>query len=212
LTTTSTAARPAYISSPAHRPTAAEPASPDYRTWSISTTGGVTITGYLPPWADEDPSDTDVPLEKLSVELIDLTHWQSFDGQTMHIHHPAHADGDGKAGEGEDTLFNGNITCYPYSEDLRERTPFANVRVVDDFWMNNSYPTTSPTSPLNSAPRPTASTRRYALPSSPPSPTGKPTTPSRPPTVSSLRPTRPRRTPLTSTIRAAWPAPGPGRV
>jgi hypothetical protein len=140
LTTTSTAARPAYISSPAHKPTAAESASPDYRTWSISTTGGVTITGYLPPWADEDPSDTNVPLEKLSIELIDLTHWQPFDGQTMHIHHPAHADGDGKAGEGEDTLFNGNITCYPYSEDLRERTPFANVRVVDDFWMNNLTP------------------------------------------------------------------------
>jgi hypothetical protein len=96
----------------------------------------------LPPWADEDPSETDVPLEKLSLTLIDLTHWQPFDGQTMHLHYPAHADGNGKAGEGEgeDTLFNGNITCHPYSENPAERTPFANIHIVDDFWMNNLTP------------------------------------------------------------------------
>ncbi|MFC4035061.1 DUF6907 domain-containing protein [Streptomyces polygonati] len=140
MTSTSTAARPAYATSPIHQLAADEAISPDSRIWSISTTGGLTLTGYLPPWADEDPSDTNVPLEKLSLTLIDLTHWQPFEGQTMHVHHPAHADGDGKAGEGEDTLFNGNITCHPYSEHPRGRTPFANIHIVNDFWMNNLTP------------------------------------------------------------------------
>ncbi|MYS22235.1 hypothetical protein GA0115240_139217 [Streptomyces sp. DvalAA-14] len=132
--------KPVYATSPSHQPPADEPTTPDNRTWSITTTGGLTLTGYLPPWADEDPSDTNVPLEKLSTTLIDLTHWQPFDGQTMHVHPPAHADGNSKAGEGVDTLFNGNITCYSYSEDLRERTPYVNVHVVDDFWMNKLTP------------------------------------------------------------------------
>jgi hypothetical protein len=128
------------ITSAAAEPATAEEATSPSRTWSISTTGGFTITGYLPSWADEDPSNTDVPLEKLSIELIDLAHWKPFDGQTMRVHHPAHADGDGKAGEGEEDVFDGTINCYPYSEDPRERTPFANVRLVDDFWMNNLTP------------------------------------------------------------------------
>jgi len=125
---------------PTQQPGAEEAAPPALRTWCISTTGGFTLTGYLPPWADEDPGATDVPLEKLSIELIDLAHRRPFDGQRMRIHHPAHADGDGQAGECEESVLDGHITCYPYSDDPQERTPYANVRVVDDFWLNNLTP------------------------------------------------------------------------
>jgi hypothetical protein len=138
MTVTSAATRTTTPAAAQH--SVADEAVSSSRTWSINTTGDITVTGYLPPWADEDPSDTDVPLEKLSAQLIDLSHWKSFDGQLMCIHHPAHAAGDGKAGEGEDIVFSGNITCYPYSEDPQERTPFVNVRVVDDFWINNLTP------------------------------------------------------------------------
>ena len=135
--TTSVAPKRATAVPLAQQPTPEGATSPG-RAWSISTTGGFTLTGYLPPWADEDPSDTDVPLERLSIKLIDLAHWWPFDGQRMRIHHPAHADE--QAGESEESLFDGHITCYPYSEDPQERTPYANVRVVDDFWLNNLTP------------------------------------------------------------------------
>lgn len=125
-------------------PLAAQPAPGEItvpvRTWSVSTAGGFIFTGYLPPWADEDPSDTEVSLERPSVKLIDLAHWRPFDGQRMRVHHPALADDAGNTGDVEDSLFGGHIVCYSYSEDPQERTPCANVRVVDDFWLNNLTP------------------------------------------------------------------------
>ncbi|MEU6848454.1 hypothetical protein ABZ901_00700 [Actinacidiphila alni] len=129
-------AQSAAIVSPPIQPAAASPG----RTWSISTTGGFTLTGHLPPWADEDPSDTDVPLERLSVTLIDLAHRRPFAGQQMRVHHPARTDVDGQAGGTEESLFDGHITCYPYSENPMERAPYADVRVVEDFWLNNLTP------------------------------------------------------------------------
>lgn len=137
MTTTSVALEPAAAAPPARQPSSEGTTSPGW-TWSISTTGGVTLTRYLPPWADDDPSESDVPLEELSVQLIDLTHRRSFDGQRMHIHNPADADHAGLAVEA--SLFDGHITCYPYSEDPRERAPYADVRVVDDVWLNNLAP------------------------------------------------------------------------
>lgn len=35
------------------------------RTWQVTTTNGHTTTGYLPAWADEDPSRTGVPVGRL---------------------------------------------------------------------------------------------------------------------------------------------------
>jgi hypothetical protein len=118
VTAISVAQSPAIVAPLTQRPASAAPASLG-RTWSISTTGGFTLTGYLPPWADEDPSDTGVPLERLSVTLIDLAHRRPFAGQRMRVHHPARAGDDGQAGESEESLFDGHITCYPYSEDPR---------------------------------------------------------------------------------------------
>ncbi|MFJ5608209.1 DUF6907 domain-containing protein [Streptomyces sp. NPDC093221] len=138
MTATSVAQSPAIVAPLIQQPPAA--LTPPGRTWSISTTGGFTLTGYLPPWADEDPSDTDVPLERLSVTLIDLAHRRPFAGQRMRVHHPARAGDDGQADESEESLFDGHITCYPYSEEPRERAPHANVRVVEDFWLNNLTP------------------------------------------------------------------------
>ncbi|MFC4035821.1 DUF6907 domain-containing protein [Streptomyces polygonati] len=139
MATTSVAPKPATAARSVQQSASNATTSPG-QTWSISTTGGFTLTGYLPPWADEDPSATDVPLEKLSIKLIDLAHWRPFDGQRMRIHHPAHADGDGQPGECEESVLDGHIACYPYSDDPAERTPYANVRVVDDFWLNNLTP------------------------------------------------------------------------
>lgn len=137
MTTSSLPLKPATTTAPAQQPALESIASPG-RTWSISTTGGITLTGYLPFWADEDPSESDVPLEELSVKLVDLAHRRPFDGQRMRVHNPAHAD-DVRLGA-EESLFDGHITCHPYSEDPQERMPYANVRVVDDLWLNHLAP------------------------------------------------------------------------
>ncbi|CAG6394095.1 hypothetical protein NMG29_32380 [Streptomyces cocklensis] len=137
MTTTSAVLEPVNGVPLAQQPSAAGATSRG-GTWSISTTGRVTLTGYLPPWADEEPSESDVPLEELSVKLIDLADWRPFDGQRMRIHNPAHADGASLAVE--ESLFDGHIACYPYREDLQERTPYANVLVVNDLWLNHLTP------------------------------------------------------------------------
>jgi hypothetical protein len=140
LDTTSVALKPATASPLDPQAIPEGTTSPGRTSWSISTTGGFTLTGYLPPWAEEDPSATNVPLESLSVTLIDLAHWRTFDGQRMHIHHPARASDDGQASGSEESLFDGHIGCYPYSEDPKERAPYADVRVVEDFWLNHLTP------------------------------------------------------------------------
>ncbi|WP_329175156.1 DUF6907 domain-containing protein [Streptomyces sp. NBC_01477] len=137
MTTTSLALKPDTAAPPAQQPLP-EGAASLGRTWRISTNGGITLTGYLPPWADEDPSESDVPLEELSVKLVDLAHWRPFDGQMMRIHNPAHADGADLVAEA--SLFDGHVTCHPYSDDPQERTPYADVRVVDDLWLNHLTP------------------------------------------------------------------------
>lgn len=139
MTIASTIARPATAASPTRRPSMAG-AVVRSSTWSISTRNGITVAGYLPSWAAEDPSKADVLPQRLLTELIDVAHWSPFDGQPVHIHNPAHADDDNRAGEAEDTVFSGNITCYPHSEDIRERTPYAGVRVVGDLWINHLTP------------------------------------------------------------------------
>lgn len=52
----------------------------DQRSWTISTSSGVEASGYLPEWAEKDPTDTGVPLERFSIALADITHRAPFEG------------------------------------------------------------------------------------------------------------------------------------
>jgi hypothetical protein len=49
-------------------------------TITITTANGLTATGYLPPWAAEDPSKGGVPASAFSRVLADINHHRAFDG------------------------------------------------------------------------------------------------------------------------------------
>ncbi|MFJ1585507.1 DUF6907 domain-containing protein [Streptomyces sp. NPDC088197] len=109
------------------------PARPG-RTWEIASTDNYTATGYLPTWAEDDPSTSGVSLARLFVLLGDMCHQAHFDGQRMRV---AHAREPGE----ESAVFSGTIDCTPYAEDTAGRLPVANVWIVDDYWVNGLDPT-----------------------------------------------------------------------
>ncbi|WP_405584377.1 DUF6907 domain-containing protein [Streptomyces sp. NBC_01190] len=98
-------------------------------TWTIETSGGYTATGYLPTWAEEDPSESGIPLGRLPATLADITHRAPFEGQCVAAVH-----GSGLAETAE--ILSGSIDCTPYAEDPDPRGPVANIRIIDDYWIN----------------------------------------------------------------------------
>jgi hypothetical protein len=75
-------------------------------TWTITATSGLAVTGYLPPWAQEDPSEAGVPVGRLGKVLADICHWAEFPGQRMRVAR----DG----GPGTDAVvLGGSIDCHP---------------------------------------------------------------------------------------------------
>jgi len=108
--------------------------APPGRTWDITTDSGFTATGYLPAWAETDPSKTGVPLDRLRAELSDLCHEAPFGGQFMRVS-PAGVD------PGTDAVvLGGSINCSPYDQDPMSRVPVANIQVFDDLWIMNLDP------------------------------------------------------------------------
>ena len=108
------------------------------RTWAVITTCGHIVTGYLPSWAQEDPSRTGVPVERLGNVLADICHWAEFPGQTMRVAR----DG----GPGTDTVvLGGSIDYHPYTGNISIPTPstgvpVVNLQIIDDYWMHNLDP------------------------------------------------------------------------
>ncbi|MGW5355311.1 DUF6907 domain-containing protein [Streptomyces sp. NPDC004031] len=107
---------------------------PRTQTWTITTTTGCTAASYLLPWAEADPSTTDIPPDHLATELADLTHHQPFPGQRITV-----ALTDDQPAP-ETVILSGSIDCAPYSEDPTSREPVANLRLVDDYWLTNLDP------------------------------------------------------------------------
>lgn len=108
---------------------------PSHRTWTITTTNGCTVSGYLPPWAEEDPSRTGVDPERLVIELDDLTHETTFGGQLMRLW-PAAMD------PGQDSVaLAGSIRCSPrIGDDSEPHDPVVNIQMFDDLWLMNLDP------------------------------------------------------------------------
>lgn len=102
------------------------------RTWVITTTNGYTASGYLPAWAQEDPSKTGVAPEQLHIELSDVTHETSFGGQFMRVC----SDGE-DPGEDSPVLI-AHMQCIPYAdEDPQARIPVVSIQIFDDLWLMN---------------------------------------------------------------------------
>jgi hypothetical protein len=98
--------------------------------WTITTVNGVQTSGYLPAWAEDDPSEASVPLEMLSIRLADVSHRSFFEGQMMMVVAP---DANGVADE--EAVFEGSIDCNPYAEDPEARVPVVNIQVYLEHWI-----------------------------------------------------------------------------
>ncbi|MEW1866360.1 hypothetical protein AB0399_39315 [Streptomyces sp. NPDC088194] len=103
------------------------------RTWKISTTNGITAHGYLPDWAEDDPSDTGLDPENLHVTLVDVGHRCAFRGVTL----TAFTREGGARRAHEIESLHGEIACHPYSDSEapdESVVPVVNVQVGPDCW------------------------------------------------------------------------------
>lgn len=107
---------------------------PPGRSWTLTTSGGDTVTGYLPGWAEEDPSRTDVPPGALRTAVYDVIHRAAFEGQVFCL-------AQGGYGQGEDTwVLAGNIECIPEADDGQPSDPVVNIHLIEDFWLSGLGP------------------------------------------------------------------------
>lgn len=118
---------------------AASPApAPSGKTWAITTaTNGTAVSGYLPAWADEDPSCTDLPDKDLSRKLGDVAHCKSYPGQQVTLNVP---DCEGGRQVIEEEVFRLEMWCRPYSTRPGHRMPFGVVTVTDDQMIDDVDP------------------------------------------------------------------------
>jgi hypothetical protein len=111
------------------------------RAWTIVTTDGHTVSGYLPEWVDDDPSETGVPPQQLPRRLVDIGHFADFDGQDVRVvagPSPDYLDDLGKALEHE--MFRGTISCRPFDTDPALRVPVADIDVLPGYTMDALTP------------------------------------------------------------------------
>lgn len=105
------------------------------RTWSIVTTSGLTVSGYLPVWAESDPSTSGVSLEELAVLLTEVDHCTGFDGVPLGVE-----DGGFDGDVQQISFFRGSIDCHPFMEDPGPRVPLANIEVLPGHWLHRLDP------------------------------------------------------------------------
>lgn len=110
--------------------------------WSISTTNGVTVTGYLPAWADKDPSETGVAADRLELNLIDINFYRGYPGQTVTIDTGAYETDNGKRYLGDLDILCAQIDCMPHATDPDLRVPVVNIELMHggDDWIHGLDP------------------------------------------------------------------------
>ncbi|WP_335979911.1 DUF6907 domain-containing protein [Streptomyces sp. CA2R106] len=98
-------------------------------TWRLTATNGVTVSGYLPPWAYEDPSASGIDPDRLPVAACDVELFRYFDDLAGSLVGP----GDGAEEDDYVTPF-AAITCHPCAEREapdRPVDPVLTVQVSD---------------------------------------------------------------------------------
>jgi hypothetical protein len=97
---------------------------------TITTDSGSTTSGYLPAWAEDDPTEADVPLDQLPERLAGINHRNFFEGPMVPLTAP-----DVWEGVEEDAVFEGRIDCNPYDPDPGLRVPVVNLQVCVGRWI-----------------------------------------------------------------------------
>ncbi|WP_237404535.1 DUF6907 domain-containing protein [Actinacidiphila reveromycinica] len=75
-------------------------------------TNGVTVSWYLPPWAYEDPSRSEVDPHHLPVALVDVELFRYFED----VVDPLVGPGDGLDGDGFVLAYFCAVTCRPFAD------------------------------------------------------------------------------------------------
>ncbi|WP_329370087.1 hypothetical protein OG896_29110 [Streptomyces sp. NBC_00669] len=104
--------------------------------WRIAAAFGHAVSGYLPAWAENDPSEEGVPIEEFGVRLSDVSHCAEFEGQTVRVRT---SDRRGEQPAEEQILY-GSIDCHPYAEDPEPRVPVVNINITNGCWVNDLDP------------------------------------------------------------------------
>lgn len=98
--------------------------------WAITTTTGSAVRGYLPAWAEDDPSEAGVPPNLLPPTLAGICHRSLFEGQLFTVV-PA-----GERGEAQDeAVFEARITCRPYAPAPAVHVPVVDIEVYPGHWL-----------------------------------------------------------------------------
>ena len=92
--------------------------------WTITTTAGLAESGYLPDWAEDDPSEAGVPPDLLPTRRTGINHRTFFEGAMMPV-----TTTDSRNDAEEDAVFEGSIDCNPYDADTRSRVPVVNIQI-----------------------------------------------------------------------------------
>lgn len=98
--------------------------------WTITTTAGLAVSGHLPEWAEDDPSEIGVPQDLLPARLAGINHRNFFEGTMMAL-----TTTDSRDDAEEDAVFEGSIDCNPYDPDTRQRVPVVNIQVCLGHWI-----------------------------------------------------------------------------
>ena len=96
--------------------------------WAVTTTGGECVSGYLPGWADADPSRSGVLPERLHVALADVVLEADMGGLVLPVVH-------GQGPVRDVGVLAVTMGCKPFGEDDEPRLPVVGVQVVEDFWI-----------------------------------------------------------------------------
>lgn len=107
-------------------PTANEPC-----TWTITTDTGFSISGHLPTWADDDPSQNQLPVDRLGIALSDINHHHDVCGEILAL--PLRTPEDHGRHDQAVPVLCGSIDCNPYAAAPELRVPVFNFHLVDDY-------------------------------------------------------------------------------
>lgn len=114
--------------------TAAEAAIEVAKRWTITTTNGITVSGYLPPWAKQNPSVAGIQPDHLVGTLDDIGHRAWYPGVKAEV----------TMGRDDATLpiMCPQIECDPFHEDPAKRVPTVSVELAEgcDDWIGGLDP------------------------------------------------------------------------
>lgn len=103
--------------------------------WTITAETGLTVSGYLPEWAEDDPSENGVPLSLLPARLAGVSHRSLFEGQMVPLVTP-----DLNAAAEDDAILEGAIDCNPYDPNPDLRRPHVTLQVCVGYWIRGLDP------------------------------------------------------------------------